>query len=310
MHNSDSIPQLVLILCKALLHIRFFKDVLAKDYDLLEVQNKPSCIEMLSSIPVDYLVIDERIIEDDIDGFLKEISKVNSDKKVSIILMTRTLKKSFDAHVKNLGVDVVIREPLDRDSVLKAIKSNNPKDRIKNKVKGLATSIGFKSNNKDLELKHRLLLNRHAQEKVKTLLNEKGTLTLLMVELDQFHKLVSQYGEPISDPIIQSFEKGVQVQLRPQDVFISLGGAKCIVLLPKTSKTVGHLLAEEIQKEIASKNFPIYDDWIKLTASIGLVEQKQTDQDQSSMDQFNHSLSLAVGYTILAKQKGNQIISE
>ncbi len=310
MQHSEAIPQFVLILCKALLHVRFFKDVLSEDYDLIEVQTKVSCIEMISNIPIDYLIIDERTIEDDIDGFLTQLSKINAEKKTSIILMTRTLKKSFDMRVKNLGVDVVIREPIDKESLLKTIKSNNPNDRIKNKVKRLINTIGFRQTDRDLDIKHRLLFNRQAQEKVQSLLKEKGTLTLLMVELDQFHKLVNQYGESISDPIIQSLEKCIQVHLRQQDLFISLGGAKLIVLMPKTSKTVGILIAEEIQKEIASTNFPIYDDWIKLTASIGVVEQRQSDQEQTSIAQFNHSLSLALGYAILAKEKGNQIISE
>jgi diguanylate cyclase (GGDEF)-like protein len=292
-----------------MLHLRFIKDVLGNSHDVLEVNNSSSCLEMLRSINVDYLIIDERVIETEMDQFLKTLEEFNKEKKTAVIMMTTNLKKSFDTHVKKLGADAVIREPLEKENLIQTLKSCNPKDRVKNKVQGVVQQIAFGPLHKDLDIKQRLALNNHAQEQIRTILQEKGTLTLLMIEIDQFPSLILENGEGINDEFNNHLQKLVCRHTRQQDIYIPLGAAKSIIILPKTSKSVAHIIAEEIQKEIQTEKFPIYDEWATVTASIGLVEQKHIEDESDSFKEFSHSLTLAIGYTILAKQKGNQIIS-
>jgi len=307
MNAANSIPQLVLIFTKSILHVRLMKDLLTGLYDTLDVNQQSSCIEMLRSIQVDYLIIDERVIEENTISFLTQIKTIKEDKPFSILLFTSNLKKSHEQEMKKVGVDQLLREPIDKKLLLNAIKQANPKDRIKNKISSLAKSIGVPNQTKELEIKHRLLLNPHAQLLVKKILKEKGNLFLLLVELDQFFAIAGQYGETTLKSITSLFEKIVERHVRPQDGFFSLGGGKAVVICPKTSKSVALLIAEEIQKEIQLEKFPVDSTWLHLTSSIGIVEQKYVEDETKSFEEFTHTLNLAIGVAIQAKEKGNQI---
>jgi diguanylate cyclase (GGDEF)-like protein len=266
---------------------------------------------MLKNVQVDYIIIDERNIEDHIENFIHQVKKLVHDRYVPIILMTRNLKKSYETQVKAFGVDNVLREPLDKKEILSVLKSENQATKIQNKVKNLARGIASFSSSQSLDLKHRLMLNNKASEQVKNLLKEKQTLTLLMIEIDQYHNLILQYGESAGAPIVAAIENLINSERRPQDVLIALGGGKWILMLPKTSKQVGLLQAEEIRKAVDRTEFPLYEETTHLTASIGLTEQQfNAEEEQQSVEKFNRSLKLATGYAILAKQSGNQIITE
>lgn len=309
MKDAGPIHQTVLILCKIALHTRFIKDILHTNYDILEVQNAAVCEEMVKAVPIDYLIIDERMIEDKSKDFLEKIQSYKKKKPFSTILMTRNLKKSFDEEMKKLGVDRLLREPIDEKTLIEVISKSNPKNKIKTKIGSLAKSIGFSLKNKNMDSKQRLFLNQEAQKKIRALLQEKGALTLLMIELDQYQQFIKQHGDQHREKIIELFEELIKSHCRPQDSFISLGSANCVILLPKTSKNVGEILAEEIRKNLQTTTFPIQKS-TNFTVSIGIVEQKFHEDETKSLEEFKHSMDLALGYTILAKQTGNKICSQ
>lgn len=311
MQESYQIPPFVLVFCKALIHIRFIKDCLSEKFDILDVENQSTFFEMLSSVPVDFVIIDERVIEKLIDDFLKEVQKINQDKKITILLLTRNLKKSFDAHVKTLGVDFVIREPIDKALLIKAVSKSHKQERLKTLVSGIALKqIPDVQTASELGIHQRLQLNHQAQTLIKKTLSEKGALTLLMIEIDKLKQQTQAHGDKVEDPIIQAIEQKIKKYCRNQDLLIALGAGKFVLLLPKTSKAVGKHLAEEIQHEIHQHPLILSNITIHLTVSIGIAEQAHIADETQSMKQFHHALTKAISYTIIAKEKGNQIISE
>jgi diguanylate cyclase (GGDEF)-like protein len=263
---------------------------------------------MLKSIAVDFFLLDHRAIESRQDIFLQQLQEIKKTKNFQTILFTSVLKKSFDKQIKSQGVDSVIREPLEKNDLLKAIDLLNPNRFIQSKIKKIASYIGFKPEIKALDLQHRLLLNNIAQEKLKDTLKQKNNLTLLMLEVDQYNELLSTYGEETQSILNSCLEQIVNKYLRPIDTYIPLGAAKGIIILPKTSISVARILAEDIQKEIRLQKIPVFHDIISITASCGIAEQKYIDDLDNSAEKLQHTLNLVIGYTILAKQKGNQII--
>jgi diguanylate cyclase (GGDEF)-like protein len=304
-------PPLVLVLCKALLHIRFFKDVFSNDYDLLETQSTSSFLELLRNVQVDYIIIDERVVDSSLEVISKEIKAITRDRYIPIIIMTRNLKKSYETQLKSIGISGIIREPLEKKEILTVLGSQNQKTMIQNKVKGLSALISPLNSSVTLELKHRLAFNNKASEQLKKIVQEKQTITLLMIELDDYPSLILQNGEAISPPILKAAQELLEAQRRPQDVLISLGGAKWILILPKTSKQVGIMLAEDIRLAIQKHPFTVYEEPIKLSASIGLTEQNiNSTQEEKSLQQLNRSISLATGYAIKARLTDSHIVTE
>ena len=309
--DSFTTPPLVLVLCKALLHIRFFKDVFLDNYDLLETQSTSNFLELLRNVQVDYIIIDERVIEASLESLAKEIKTITGDRYIPIIIMTRNLKKSYETQLKSIGISGIIREPLEKKEILSVLGSQNQKTVIQNKVRGLSALISPLNSNVSLELKHRLALNNKASEQLKKIVQEKQTITLLMIEIDEYPPLILQNGEAAGPPILKSAEMLLDAQRRPQDVLISLGGGKWILILPKTSKQVGIMVAEDIQKTIQMSTFLVYEEAIKLSVSIGLTEQNiNSVEEAKSLQQLNRSISLATGYAIKARLTDSHIVTE
>ncbi len=306
MAGFSSPPQLILIFCKALLHVRFFKDVLEKKYDIIETHSELSCLELLRQLRIDYLIIDERVLPSSSKEFFSQVEAINQKKETAVILMTKNLKKKFDQEMKKMGVAALIREPLEKENIIKVLRQQDPKNQLKNKIEPLALQISSIPPSSSSFIKHRFFLNIEAQKTIEELLKTKGTLTLLMIELDQ----IDQLDHSVLLLVTTWLEKMIKRYLRPQDKLLILGQGKSIMLLPKTSKTVGFLIAEEIQDSIKNQSFSDGSRVYPVTVSIGLVEQKFQDHPKKFLERFNRCLSLAIGYAALAKEQGNQIISE
>lgn len=305
-------PSLVLIFTRASLHIQLLRQYLAKDYDIVEATTPEACLEMLHNVSANFLIFDERLVQDEIEAFLEEVHQINLPKEFAIIMISRNLKKPYLNALKELGVKAFIREPLDEEEIQLVLKQCDQKQQIENKISKIAKQIPKQELDAEIEFKHRYLLNDQATRQIREILQEKQSISILMLEIDQFHQTTFGFEESVSQKILDEIDQKILKQIRQQDVLISLGGGKYMVILPKTSKQVAILIAEEIQNAIESHPFNSNTDVFHLTLSIGIAsrhidELKNTGQ---SMQQLNRLATLAKGFVIESKHTGGQIIAE
>jgi len=109
------------------------------------------------------------------------------------------------------------------------------------------------------------------------------TLSLLMIDVDDFKQFNDQFGHPAGDFALRNIADLLRKCARTTDVIARYGGEEFAVILPESTPGGALMVAERIKIEVAGHNFiqnaqvPVH-----LTVSIGIFssESGETTEDQ------------------------------
>jgi two-component system, cell cycle response regulator len=111
------------------------------------------------------------------------------------------------------------------------------------------------------------------------------TLTLLLLDLDNFKAFNDAYGHVEGDQVLSRLGQVVKRCLRQTDSAYRYGGEEFTVLLPMTINADGTITAERIRTEFKKEIFsPVPGQEVHMTVSIGLAQYKP----QEDMKTFVH----------------------
>jgi diguanylate cyclase (GGDEF)-like protein len=96
-----------------------------------------------------------------------------------------------------------------------------------------------------------------------------GTFTLLLVDIDNFQKVNAAYGYPTGDTIIQNISQQIIQSMRTVDRVAHIGGERFALLLPRTQKTGGKVVAERIRSLVKHGNLTLGMLRVQVSVSIG-----------------------------------------
>ncbi|MGZ8430233.1 MAG: GGDEF domain-containing protein, partial [Candidatus Deferrimicrobiaceae bacterium] len=97
------------------------------------------------------------------------------------------------------------------------------------------------------------------------------TLSLLMIDVDDFKQFNDRFGHPAGDVALRSVANLLRVCARTTDIIARYGGEEFAVILPESTPAGALMVAERIKSEVAGHNFiqnasiPVH-----LTVSIGI----------------------------------------
>lgn len=94
-------------------------------------------------------------------------------------------------------------------------------------------------------------LHEAAQEAVKT----DSELTLIMIDIDHFKKFNDNFGHLIGDEVLKIVSKALTDSVKGIDTVARYGGEEFAIILPRTPIGGGMIVAEQIRKTIASREF-------------------------------------------------------
>ncbi|MGB7402918.1 MAG: diguanylate cyclase [Arcobacter sp.] len=104
---------------------------------------------------------------------------------------------------------------------------------------------------------------------------EKTTLSILIVDIDNFKIINDNYGHEAGDEVLLKLVEIMQNKIRENDFVVRLGGDEFLVLLPNSNIIGAKIVAEKLIKSICeSKN-----DYKRFTVSIGSAEYNFEDKD-------------------------------
>lgn len=106
------------------------------------------------------------------------------------------------------------------------------------------------------------------------------SLSLIMLDLDNFKKINDTYGHQIGDEVLKSIGELLKKNTRQGDMAARVGGDEFYILQPNTSHKEAVAYVERLKIEIDEFNLPEVDH--KISASFGVVEL----QESESMDEF------------------------
>jgi len=130
------------------------------------------------------------------------------------------------------------------------------------------------------------------------------SVSLLMVDVDDFKQFNDQYGHPAGDVALRKIAELLRKCARITDVVARYGGEEFAVILPESTPGGALMVAERIKSEVAGHNFN-HDssERAHLSVSIGIYS---SDNGEASEDQI---VSLADGACYVAKKSGkNRVV--
>jgi len=99
----------------------------------------------------------------------------------------------------------------------------------------------------------------------------KLSLSLLIIDLDHFKQINDTYGHLSGDMVLKKVSSMIRESIREVDFSCRFGGEEFAVVLSETDKAGVLMVAERIRVRISSENIIVFEDAIKVTASIGVA---------------------------------------
>lgn len=84
-----------------------------------------------------------------------------------------------------------------------------------------------------------------------------GTVSLLMIDLDNFKKLNDTYGHPAGDKVLKAVAKLLLLGLRKYDTVARFGGEEFVIILPDANLDIAKLRAEELRQVVYEFDYGI-----------------------------------------------------
>ena len=109
----------------------------------------------------------------------------------------------------------------------------------------------------------------YLERETESILSRGGSLSLLMMDLDNFKNINDTYGHLFGDKVITAVSDKLIDVTRESDIVGRYGGEEFIVVLTDTRKALAIEIAERIRKEV---NEIVFENDATITLSIGVAE--------------------------------------
>ncbi len=128
---------------------------------------------------------------------------------------------------------------------------------------------------------------RYAQgrlgEELQRSMKFRHSVSVLMIDLDNFKSYNDQYGHLVGDAILKDAAGTIKENIRQIDLIGRFGGEEFIGILAETDALGALLVAERIRRAVEEKKLKIYDESLRMTLSIGIASFPAHGQDSGTL---------------------------
>ena len=220
---------------------------------------------------------------------------------IPIIFITSHDELGFEESSFSHGATDFISKPLNHGVVAARAKAHIAHKQAIDRLQSLSLTDSLTGLNNRRALDEKLVSEwQHAKRNGQS-------LSLLMLDIDEFKKYNDHFGHLNGDNCIKNFADVLSKSVRrPADFAARYGGEEFVIILPDTEITGAHLLGENIVENIIKQGIPHAPDAERqiVTLSIGCCTfSSLTNTSPESL------LEIADKALYLAKQKGRCCIS-
>ncbi|MEA5079790.1 MAG: sensor domain-containing diguanylate cyclase [Anaerolineaceae bacterium] len=120
------------------------------------------------------------------------------------------------------------------------------------------------------------------------------TLSILMLDLDDFKAINDQLGHDVGDEVLKEFVQQIKANIREIDLLARYGGEEFIVILEESDLKSSKIVAERICRHVATHSISTSQKKTKITVSIGVAElTPETESMEALIKQADRALYLA-----------------
>lgn len=246
--------------------------------------------------------------------------EVSNDKIFSILdsskeIFIEEIKNSekLDEHIETIEKETVLENNLDNLKKKLLEKLTNIKNNLKetcnqrkNQLKKLDTEVNkvkedinrYKEQIQQLQdtikqfkkeaivdsltnIYNRNYLERKYPEEFEKFKRYGQSLSVIMLDIDDFKKVNDNFGHQIGDNVLRYFATVIKNNIRKVDIPFRYGGEEFLILLPHTKLEQAMVVANRIHKELNDTMFKVKGLSLKVTASIGVTEARENDSMES-----------------------------
>ncbi|HKN19298.1 MAG TPA: GGDEF domain-containing protein [Dissulfurispiraceae bacterium] len=106
-----------------------------------------------------------------------------------------------------------------------------------------------------------------------------STLSVAMVDADNFKKINDTYGHLVGDKALVHIASTLRSGLRECDIIVRYGGEEFLVLLPETNSSQAALPLDRLRNRLAEQKFFNSNAEISLSISIGIATLSAPDEN-------------------------------
>ena len=100
---------------------------------------------------------------------------------------------------------------------------------------------------------------------------DQRSVAVLLLDLDEFKSLNDHYGHRMGDQVLVQLADAIRRQLRKSEFFARLGGDEFALVVGDIEEAELRTLAERVVSTVASVQFPIGEQRVTLTGSLGVA---------------------------------------
>jgi diguanylate cyclase len=121
----------------------------------------------------------------------------------------------------------------------------------------------------------------------------KVPLSLMLIHVDNFRSIATQYGSQVGDLVLDAVAQYLQVLIRDMDLLARYNNGQFCIMLPGSSMDDASRVAERIRNAISSCVIPIRESKLQLTICLGLAEMLPTDETNTLLERATEALHAA-----------------
>ncbi len=234
------------------------KYALGENYEVCTVQSGKEALEVLENTPVDLILLDLMMPEMSGQEFAVRIREQEKWAGIPIVFLTADEAPMTEVECLNCGADDFIKKPfvplVMKTRVSRILEIYELRKELELKLEKRTEQME-KATIKSLTDALTGLHNREYMEiHVSKCLQDGGTGTLFMIDMDNFKKINDTFGHIIGDRTLKSFADVMRRQARESDMLCRLAGDEFMVFYPElTDKEIAGKKAEGIIRGFSEK---------------------------------------------------------
>ena len=131
------------------------------------------------------------------------------------------------------------------------------------------------------------------ESEVGRLRRQGGSLSLAMLDIDNFKKLNDSLGHAVGDAALVHLAHVAREAIRPQDTLARYGGEEFVVLLPNTPMDDAVSAMVRVQRELTRRFFLANNDKVLITFSCGIAELRGEETPYDALKRADEAMYLA-----------------
>jgi diguanylate cyclase len=131
------------------------------------------------------------------------------------------------------------------------------------------------------------------ESEVGRLRRQGGSLSLAMLDIDNFKKLNDSLGHAVGDAALVHLSQVARETIRPQDTLARYGGEEFVVLLPNTTMDDAVNAMVRVQRELTRRFFLHNNDKVLITFSCGIAELQGEETPYDALKRADEAMYLA-----------------